>query len=244
MSRRPRGETGAESAATQRSFVAAAVVLIVIAGFALVLIVTGPSRPAKPSERMPDPAAARPATTQVVAQAKCRLRGGDQRVPSTAPPDTRWELVGTMLAPAAPETLGPGNAEDGLRSCFAHSPIGALYAAVNFWALGTAKPSGQVIRRLAATGAERTRTVTRLASQPDVPAISHSMQVAGFRLASYEPSAVTVSLAMRLSNGGLASFPTTLRWEDGDWKYVIAPGGNPGVTQLPNLAGYIAWGGA
>ena len=47
-----------------------------------------------------------------------------------------------------------------------------------------------------------------------------------------------------MANGGVASLPTTLRWEGGDWKYVVPANGDPGVREIPDLAGYAAWTGA
>lgn len=231
-----------ESAWSQKSFVAAAAVLAVIAAFALILVVAGPSEPAGRANQAQRslPAAAE----KTAAQSRCGLDDGSQRVPTAAPPKGRWELVGTMLAPTAPATLGPGMVEDGVRSCFAHSPTGALYAAVNFWALGTAKPSEMVIRQLAADTPERTNALAQLDPQTDVPSIRSSMQLTGFRFVSYRPATATVELAMTVSNGRVMSFPATLRWEDGDWKYVIGPRGNPGIAELTSLTNYVLWGGA
>lgn len=223
---------------------AAAVLVGAVAVLAVTLIIAGPSeREARP-QRAVHSAPTAPATSERAVDGKCGLPEGDQRAPSTTPRGTRWELVGTMLAPTAPKSLGPAIVADGFRSCFARSPVGALYAAVNFWALGTSKPSAAVLRQLAADGRERTQAIAAVDDKGSQPAIRESMQLAGFRLLSYDSTKATVNLAIRLANGGLTSFPTTLRWEDGDWKYVIPPGGNPGVTRLSDLAGYIAWGGA
>jgi len=66
---------------------------------------------------------------------RCGLPAGAQTVPTVAPL-ARWELVGSMAAPAAPASIGPQRVLSGVRVCFAHSPLGALYAAVSLWAEG------------------------------------------------------------------------------------------------------------
>ena len=71
---------------------------------------------------------AAPAARRRPRGASCLL--GDQTVPVTPPADTEWELVGRVVAPTAPEVYGPA-VTDPVRSCFARTPTGALYAAVN-----------------------------------------------------------------------------------------------------------------
>jgi len=231
---------------SQPWFVIAAVALAFIAVLAFVLALTGPAdREAAAPGPPPKAAGATQSATGPRASA-CGLAGGEQDVPVVAPARTRWELVGTMAAPTAPDAHGPGVVDDGFRSCFAHSPVGALYAAVSFWALGTAKPGAEVMERLAAETVHRARAIRDARAGGDEPALDRSttLQVAGFRFVSYDAGTATIDLAVRVSNGGTASLPTTLQWEDGDWKYVVPSDGDPGVSQLPDLAGYATWVGA
>jgi len=52
-------------------------------------------------------------------------------------------------------------------------------------------------------------------------------------------------LAFQLSDGAFVSVPTALRFQAGDWRYVIAAGGTvPGAAQISDLNGYVAWSGA
>ena len=61
---------------------------------------------------------------------RCGLAAGDQRIPAT-PPESEWELVDGIASPQS-DTVGPGVREGKRRLCYAHSPTGALFAAVNF----------------------------------------------------------------------------------------------------------------
>ncbi|MDF1480342.1 hypothetical protein PYV02_14750 [Leifsonia sp. H3M29-4] len=181
----------------------------------------------------------------------CDLPAGDQSVPTTEAPEAEWELVDRIAAPTA-AGIGPGViADDGLRSCFAHSPLGALFAATNYYAQGS---SPELALRNAeehvAPGAGRDAVVAAIRSSaangtiggnPDV-----SVQFAGFQFLEYEPGRAVIDIAGRNSNGGVASFVTELVWVDGDWKLVVQDNGQPAVPsrQIPNLAGYVSWSGA
>lgn len=95
---------------TQKGFIASAVVvgLLIILGAALVF-----TRPSdgddradpgpQPTTSTPSPTATRSASTPTTDSA-CGLPAGDQAIPVTAPPKTKWELVGTIAVPSAPET--------------------------------------------------------------------------------------------------------------------------------------------
>jgi hypothetical protein len=91
-------------------------------------------------------------------------------VPVAAPPDTEWELVGTVAAPTAPETIGSGVVDDGLRSCFARSPLGTLYAAVNVLTTTVVDGEGEaLVRNFAAAGEGRDAALAALAQEFGTP---------------------------------------------------------------------------
>ncbi|HUC20076.1 MAG TPA: hypothetical protein VMR98_01110 [Candidatus Polarisedimenticolaceae bacterium] len=189
------------------------------------------------------------------ALSKCGLPPGDQTIP-TKPPKAKWELVGKLAAPAAPDTIGPKVVQDDLPSCFAHSPTGALFAAVNINAgLSLAArrnlPIAQqkiVLKRYAAAGPGYDAALARLA-QDDPPSDSAgTTQVAGFKIVRYEGSSAVIDLAFRvdkLYTSGYVHATQTLRWEDGDWKLVLTQTGEPfdAAQQIPGLGGYVPWSG-
>lgn len=235
----------------QPRFVLAAVVVALIAVFAVVLTITGP---ADSNDRDPTPRtnSATPSAEPDPAgdsDSACGLEAGDQTIPVTAPADTQWELVGTVAAPTAPDTIGPGVVDDGLRSCFARSPTGALYAAVNF--IATASDPAlrqQAVRSLTASGPGRDRALREVEGPQN--ASGNSVQLGGFTILNYSDEAATVDLAFRATRpgetvAGLVHLPLSLRWEDGDWKAAVPPTGElfPGLGPIPDLTGYAAWSG-
>jgi hypothetical protein len=173
----------------------------------------------------------------------CGLPAGSQQVPAVAP-ETQWELVGTIAAPTEPKSIGPGIKEGKRRLCFAHSPAGALFAAVNFIAVAGRSPNDTALmRELTAEGAARDELL-RQGSEPSDP--SFRIQVAGFRMDAYAATETTVDLAFRTSErGALIHMTLPLRWQAGDWKAVIVTAETPFVVErLQNLSGYVPWSGA
>lgn len=166
----------------------------------------------------------------------CSLPAGNQTVPYASPPaGTQWGQVGSMSAPQAPSVFGPQRVNTVWNYCFAHNPAGALLAAFNFWAEGTAAPSGQVYRHLAIdVPAAAYPTSTRLDSDGPV-------QFAGYKYQSYDPSDATVVIVIRGPQGGLEAVSTEMRWVHNDWRYSFPSNGTPALQQIGDLSGYVQW---
>jgi hypothetical protein len=234
---------------TRPGFIAAAGVVALI-GTATFAFVVFPPGHHKPTTRMAGttgtPAAApvaRPTTDSV-----CGLLPGDQAVPTTAPANTKWELVGTTAAPTAPG-IGPGS-KSWLRSCFAHSPTGALYALVNYLALtDDPRTYAAAIRQLVASGPARDAAIAKSTAPIPVDPAAR-VQVAGFAYLNYSPTDAVVDLVSRATPAaGSTSYvhgTVALRWEGGDWKVVPGPDGSPLrlARVLSDLDGYVLWSGA
>jgi len=140
--------------------------------------------------------------------------------------------------------------DEGLRTCFAHSPVGALYASVNVVAT-TTDPAlwERLVRKLAVEGQGRDRALEELDSESAAEVENTKIQVAGFSVTSYESSAAVINLAFQADSGDAAGFlqlPVSLRWADGDWKFTVADNGDPftGLGQIPDLSSYVEWSGA
>lgn len=237
---------------TQPLFIASAIVVAIVITLGLVLAFTGgdTNNGPRPAQRPPAEMAAPDPIGTSSQNSGCDLPPGDQTPPTQPPPETRWELVGRMVAPTAPRTHGPRIRAHGIRTCFARSPLGALYASVNVVATAS-EPSRwrELLRELAAKGPGRDRALKRLANESAAPDSSTKMQVAGFSFTTYERDAAVISLAFRVDTGGTAfsaHLPMSMKWEDEDWKVVIPDNGDPfaGLGRIPNLDGYVAWSGA
>jgi hypothetical protein len=227
---------------TKPKFIISAVVvaIIVALGIILALLPKGGETPtAEPSNSGSATASTQPSAA--AAASICGLPAGDQAKPATTPTNTKWELVGKIAAPTSPTQFGPGKTEaNGLRSCFAHSPTGALYAASNVAVLSATGKARLVYEQLAVPSPER----DALLNQPEPQETSAvTAQIAGFQIRSYDADGAVIVIAAKGSNGALVSVPVPLQWHGGDWKVVVPATGSTGGGQISDLSGFIPWSG-
>jgi hypothetical protein len=134
--------------------------------------------------------------------------------------------------------------QDGLRSCFAQSPTGALYATANIWASSFNGYAKEVYLDLSADSPSRDKAVQAIQEGKDVSGgTSLKVQIAGFIIHSYTPDAAVVELAFKTEDGGYGALSTSLLWEDGDWKMDIPAAGGGAVRELSDLSSFIPWAG-
>lgn len=226
---------------TQRGFILAAGVVAVIVVLAIALAVSGgDSGPDAQAPAAQTPAASPPSEPAVAdGGSVCKLPAGSQRVPTGTPDRTQWELVGSMAAPTNDKTFGPGVTGGGFRTCFAHSPTGALYATVNFWAALTAKPGYAVYKQLASPSDAQRTAIKNDRAKPAKRL--DGLQVAGFGFTSYDTDRAEVKVAFRLENGALLQTSATMLWRNGDWRYEVPLDQRPPTSQIDDLNGYITW---
>ncbi len=180
-------------------------------------------------------AATRPAAPSApVSTGGCTLPPGSQMVPSTSPPAAQWGTVGSMQVPQSPAVYGPGRSDGPWETCFAHSPSGALLAAMNLWAEGTAVPPSELFARLAIGAPKNLGSNARLDS-------SGPVQFGGYRYDSYTPSDALVAIVFQGPEGKLLAVVTSMAWRDGDWKYLFPTNGIPAMQVIPDLTGYVQW---
>jgi hypothetical protein len=175
----------------------------------------------------------------------CGLGGYETSNTVDSAPEAEWELVGTVAAPTAPSTIGPGVVEaNGFRSCFAHTSTGALYAAANVVALGSMAGLGEeVTDKLVLPGPGRTAALEQVGGSNDSTV---RYQIAGFDVLSYDGNTAKVDIAVTTGEGKLVSFVQSMQWSGGDWKIVLADNGAPQIAPAPltSLGGYTPWSGA
>lgn len=234
--------TDSRSPGRNRGFIVAGMVVGVIVLAAIVLAVTflfrGGDNNADPK---PTPAPSASATADAEPSA-CGLEGFEETSSLDTAPDNKWELVGTVAAPTDPD-VGPGTVKDGLRSCYAHTAEGALFAAANFVASGTDATLGPRLIALVAPGPGR----DALQAESSTGGASNlRAQFAGFKVAAYSADTATIDLALNYSTGELVSIPLKLEWVEGDWKIQMTSEGELPLApaQLQNLGGYTPWSGA
>ncbi|MBX7445980.1 MULTISPECIES: hypothetical protein [unclassified Arthrobacter] len=225
---------------------AALVVALVAAGIVIFLLPKGQSN-AEPAPATSSTATARPSASSDGGKSICGLPSSSETSLGTAP-TSKWELVGKMATPADPE-VGPGKTDtSGFRSCFAHSPTGSLYAAMNVAALGSSGNPDilkQVADKLLVPGSGRDAALKETASGTSSSGSSTTIQVKGFLLKSYTPSEASVDLAFATETGALGRTTFSMRWMDGDWKVKPSDDGATfgHISQVRDLSGFILWSG-
>jgi hypothetical protein len=230
--------------------ISAALVVALIAAVIVIFFLPKADSNAQPA---PPPSAsnasAQPTTSSAAeADSVCGLPSSSETALGAAP-ESDWELVGRMATPTDPETFGPGvTDESGFRSCFAHSPTGALYAAMNIAALGSSGSSELVTKladKLLVPGTGRDAAMREASTGANPSGNSTTIQVRGFVIKSYTPSEADVDLAFETNTGALGHSTFSMRWVDGDWKVKPSDDGVTfgSVSQLSDLSGFIPWSG-
>lgn len=225
---------------TSRSLIGAAVVVALVVVALVVVLV------ARLGGNDEDGGTAQPTTSAPSdSDSACGLEAGPQGVPTTAP-EAEWELVGTFAVPTSPE-IGPGESDEGIASCFAHSVTGAVFAAVNY--LGASTDPSVDSAALVRARAVMNEAAERLLQEPEAATDGNATyQLAGFRVADSTPDRATIDLVVRSTegptSGQLFSLTFTLAWTDGDWRVAIPDSGQPPTSAVSSLAGYVEWSGA
>lgn len=224
----------------RRLFIGAAVLALIVALIAVGLVLGTRSTEAPAS---PDRSAAtdEPAASDA---SKCGLESdGTDSLPQA--PSTTWSTDTPIAAPSSPEA-GPGETTDGIHSCFARTPTGALFAAANL-ATDSSNPAIDPIDILEQR-VVRDENFEELREETEgntSPGNERGMQLAGFRLNAYTPDAATVELVARtdaaVDGGALIALTYNVRWQDGDWMLVVPQNQRPPASQLVSLAGYVEW---
>ncbi len=204
---------------------------------------------AAPSASRGNAAAAPTKSADAAGKSVCGLPASSETALGTAPKST-WTLIGKLAAPTDPKTVGPGVTDgDGFRSCFAHSPTGALYAAANLVALGSSddsKVNHKMTDRLLIPGRGRDIAMAESKTMPSSANSNTSVQFRGFVIKSYSRTAANVDIAFQTSAGVLGHAVLPMEWADGDWKLAIADSGQliNDITALSDLSSFIPWSGA
>ena len=234
----------------RRVILPAAVVAAVLLGAGLALALAG--RP--PASRAPAAAATAPASPASTAGQ------GQPQVPWVSLASVRWSGFYGVELPVSAQA-GPYDTRGGIAAGFAHTPLGALLAAVNIGVRANAQWGprifGAVIRGQV-TGPDAAALLA--GCQAAYGQAAQSGQVAGgqplgtvdvteqaFRWITYTPAAAILDLvsAGPGSNGATvrASVQMEVVWDGGDWKVVAPPGGEWGnsAAELSSLAGYTTF---
>ncbi|PPF83296.1 hypothetical protein C5E07_11425 [Pseudoclavibacter sp. RFBJ3] len=241
---------------TRPGFIVAAIIVAIVATLGITLAVVGAlnsssgaeTAPQASSSGGPSSAPAAPAETAEVTPETgsiCGLPGEVLTGSVSTAPEAEWAFDGTLGYPKS-ATYGPGQTNaNGVRSCFQHSPEGAVFAAANAVAQGSNSATvGSFLEYFLAEGPNRDAV---LASGPGNTGGGSGVRVdiEGFRVLSYTGDTARIDIAAQGSTNGQVvnvSSVYDLVWEGGDWKLnVVDPNAPIDVATIPDLAGYVAW---
>jgi hypothetical protein len=172
----------------------------------------------------------------------------------------RWSGFHAVELPVSAQA-GPRDTSAGIASGFAHTPLGAVLAAVNIGVRANAQWGPRIftpVIRGQVTGPDAAALLANCQAAYDQAAQSGNVtggQPLGtvdvteeaFRWIAYTPAAAILDLvsAGPASGGGTvrASIQVEVVWAGGDWKLVAPPGGDWGnsAATLSSLAGYTAF---
>jgi hypothetical protein len=178
----------------------------------------------------------------------CRNRNPDQRIPQVAPPAVSWQFEADLLIPLQ-EAGGPAvTASNGVRSCFAHSPTGAVLAAmVLLGQIRNPELTEDVLKTRIVPGAGRNRALAEIRATP-TPKDLGQVQFAGFKVIDYLPNRAIIQIAAEVNAKSVASLPVTMVWSGGDWRGVLREDGSFNGSVAPevlsSLDGYVGFRGA
>ena len=167
----------------------------------------------------------------------------------TAPPVT-WQLFSGVALPYSP-TDGPRTVDGPVYAGYRRSQAGALIAAAQLGTRSLLTPGQgwrEVTGRQLLPGVGRDTFVAARATVDEltVPPGTYG-QFAGFRVVTFTPDVAVLQLVSRFAlTGRLQLTTTTVRWVGGDWMLELQPdgGSSPTAQAVPNLDGFVVWGGA
>jgi len=179
----------------------------------------------------------------------CRLKHPDQTIPRVAPPAVNWQFEADMLIPLQQQGGPAVTDRTGVRSCFAHSPTGAVLAAmVLLGQIRNPDLTDYVLSKRVLPGPGRNRAAAEARTITTPRNLGQVPQFTGFKMIDYLPNRAIMSIAVQVDDRNVAALLVTMAWSGGDWKAVLQDDGtfNGAVAPevLQSLDGYVGFRGA
>ncbi|MEU8222986.1 hypothetical protein [Kribbella sp. NPDC048915] len=183
----------------------------------------------------------------------CHNKSASQAIPRLAAPvAVSWQFEGKMLIPIQAESGPARTSPNGVRSCFAHSPTGAVLAAmVALGQLQNPETAVATLQTRVYPGPGRQAAIAELGKPSSTPsAVAGEIQFAGFKVLDYPPNATRaiIQVVADLNGKAYGALPVTMRWYKGDWYVELQPDGSlNGSTEpdvLSSLSGYVRFSGS
>jgi hypothetical protein len=234
---------------------------MLLPGAAVAVVVLGAGLALALSSRSPAPRGPAAAATASAGPGSAGPgRPGQPQVPRVSLGSVRWRGFYGVELPVSAQA-GPSGTSGGTAAGFAHTPLGALLAAVNIGVRANAQWGPRIF----------TAVIRGQVTGPDAAALLASCQAAydqaaqsggvtggqplgtvdvteqAFRWITYTSSAAILDLVSAGPGGNgttvRASVQMEVVWDGGDWKVVAPPGGDWGnsAAELTSLAGYTVF---
>jgi hypothetical protein len=185
---------------------------------------------------------------------------GQPQVPRVSLGSVRWRGFYGVELPVSAQA-GPSGTSGGVAAGFAHTPLGALLAAVNIGVRANAQWGPRIftpVIRGQVTGPDAAALLTSCQAAYDQAAQSGGVtggQPLGtvdvteqaFRWITYTPAAAILDLVSAGPGDSGATVRASVQmevvWDGGEWKVVAPPGGDWGnsAAELSSLAGYTVF---
>lgn len=233
---------------TRPGWIISAVVVAVVLVLGIVITITtarggdddaatgDPTRPITVTPTPPD--ASDPGEESVCGIGTVQLDGAVSEAP-----DAEWAYEGTTAYPTS-DRHGPGEtAENGVRTCFEHSPTGALFMAANAVAQGGAATSMEWATVALAEGTYRDELLGSSASSGGTSDLR--LTIGGFRILDYSGDTARVDIGLStFANGSTRYFSGVyeLVWQSGDWLISTESMTGVSLAEIESLTGYTPWG--
>jgi len=237
-----------------------ATVLGLVTAGGLLVATTSASRTASAGSQPPAtaPAATPAAAAAVTGAGPAAAPAADAAALASPPVDVMWRVFDGFALPEG-SADGPRTVDGAVEAGFAHSPRGALLAAVQITARMLVAPGDgwrQVVLRqvLPGPGRDAWLRVRGEAAADGMPGTTADYaQVAGYRYVTWSPDVAVLQLVTRTALAdapdALAVSTLTLRWtevgpEGADWRLELQPDGSPTPSRqaVRDLLRFVPWG--
>lgn len=179
------------------------------------------------------------------------LTQGFAGTPEQEPSEIVWESYRGLALPSSPLS-GPVGGMGSVSRCFAHTPTGALLAAMQISSRALYAPDWRSVAEyqlFPGTAADEfvTRMTSLVGTAPPglVRDVTGLLQPAGFKFLAYSPEQAVIALAFGSEgNARLQSAVYTVVWGGHDWLLQAQPDGTvSALSQRPaSLDGFVPWG--
>ncbi|MFK4083231.1 hypothetical protein ACI2LF_03920 [Kribbella sp. NPDC020789] len=170
----------------------------------------------------------------------CKTAKPPQGIPRVAPVGVTWQFEDDMLFPSQQQAGPAAMDRNGVRSCFAHSPTGAVFATFVLLAqIKNPELTADVLATRVAPGPGRNVAIAQNRATPTPRDENRSGQFAGFKVIDYQPDRAIISIAVRFDERTIGALPVTMIWNGKDWLGKLQPDGSFNGSTQPDLLGSL-----